>query len=362
MYLKYLVNDNAKPQKALQKSRKNTLPGAGKSLSLWRQRKIHCAGNFSCFSLHINHCLSSALCGDGEGRQNWLPWEKRWRPLLRCIPPALADLPRPQHVTDTSPRLLLWSGSKRPRTRRWAGCGASFSSPSTPDPLHPEGRLASASPGPPAPEPWPRATLGDPAAVPPHLSAGLAKPPDLLRSSRLREPPPGHPPARWRRRRRRLRSERAPPCTGQGGRRARRLTRGAEALGRREVPVSYRAARAGHPGSGRGAGGRSPGARPRGRAPPRGARGRPAPEPREEGTSGDGGGPQRPGLPGPRPAAGCARSLPDQRRAGPYHYSEGGRPARWNLRATCPPAPHRHPLGQVRGKPRVLQTRWGRAA
>lgn len=193
--------------------------------------------------------------------------------------------------------------------------------PFHPDPLHPEGKLASASPGPPLPSPRPRATLGDPAAGPPHLSAGLAKPPDLLLGSRLREPPAGHPPARWRWRRR-LRSERAPPCTGQGGRRARRLTRGAGALGRREVPVSYRAARAGHPGSGRGAGGRSPGARPRGRAPPpRSAR---TPGTREEGTGGDGGGPQRPGLPGPRPAAGCARSLPDQRRAGPYHSSGGG--------------------------------------
>lgn len=153
-----------------------------------------------------------------------------------------------------------------------------------------------------------RATLRDPAEGPPHLSAGLAKPRDLLHSSRLREPPPGHPPALWRRRRRRrrrLRSERAPPCTGQGGRRARRLSRGAGALGRREVPVSYRAARAGHPGSGRGAGGRSPGARPRGRAPPRGARGRPAPEPREEGTGGDGGGPQRPGLPARAPPRGA---------------------------------------------------------
>lgn len=235
-------------------------------------------------------------------------------------------------------------------------------------PFHPRlqrsaGKPASASPGPPAPEPrgpelsTPGHPRGPCRETPPHLSAGLAKPGDLLHSSRLREPPPGHSPAGWRRRRQRLRSERAPPCTGQGGRRARRLSRGAGALGRREVPVSYRAARAGHPGSGRGAGGRSPGARPRGRAPPRGARGRPAPEPREEGTGGDGGGPQRPGLPGPRPAAGCARSLPDQRRAGPYHCAEGGRAERWRLRATCPPAPHRHPCRRVRPKPPVLLTR-----
>lgn len=71
-------------------------------------------------------------------------------------------------------------------------------------------------------------------------------------------------------------------------------------------------------------GGGVPGRAPAAALLPRGARGRPAPEPREEGTGGDGGGPQRPGLPGPRPAAGCARSLPDQRRAGPYHSSGGG--------------------------------------
>lgn len=228
--------------------------------------------------------------------------------------------------------------------------------PFHPDPLHPEGKLASASPGLPLPSPRPRATLRDPAAGPPHLSAGLAKPPDLLLGSRLREPPAGHPPASWRRRRRRLRSERAPPCTGQGGRRARRLTRGAGALGRREVPVSYRAARAGHPGSGRGAEGRSPGARPRGRAPPpRSAR--------TPGTRAQRGGHRRrrrraveAGTPRPAPRRGV-RAQPARSAAGravPLLRGWGERSARWLRLAACPLAPHRHPRGQMHLKRRVL--------
>lgn len=201
--------------------------------------------------------------------------------------------------------------------------------PFHPDPLHPEGKLASPLPQDPplpsraAPSPRPRATLGDPAAGPPHLSAGLAKPPDLLLGSRLREPPPGHPPR----------------AGGGGG--------GCDPNGPLHAPGRAAGGRgASHAGRGRWGGARSPSrTEPRepgtrapggelgggvpGRAPaaallPRGARGRPAPKPREEGTGGDGGGPQRPGLPGPRPAAGCARSLPDQRRAGPYHSSGGG--------------------------------------
>lgn len=48
-------------------------------------------------------------------------------------------------------------------------------------------RPSPVSPGQPS-----RPPLG--ATPPPHLSARLAKPPDLLRGSRLRKPPPGHPP------------------------------------------------------------------------------------------------------------------------------------------------------------------------
>lgn len=245
--------------------------------------------------------------------------------------------------------------------RRRAGCGASLSCPSTRTPCILRASWPLRFPRTPplpsraAPSPRPRATLGDPEAGPPHLSAGLAKPPDLLLGSRLREPPPGHPPARWRRRRR-LRSERAPPCTGQGGRRARRLTRGAGALGRREVPVSYRAARAGHPGSGRGAGGRSPGARPRGRAPPpRSAR--------TPGTRAQRGGHRRrrrraaeAGTPRPAPRRGV-RAQPARSAAGravPLLPGWGELSVRWLLLVACPLASHRHPRGQMYLKPRVL--------
>lgn len=92
----YLANDNAIHRMLYRGEGKNTLPGAGKSLSLWRQRKIHCAGNFSWFSLHINHCLSRALRGDGgwERREIRLPWENV--PGAPCTPlcfisPASAD-------------------------------------------------------------------------------------------------------------------------------------------------------------------------------------------------------------------------------------------------------------------------------
>ena len=82
---------------------------------------------------------------------------------------------------------------------------------------------------------------------------------------------PRSSPARWRRlRRRRLRSERAPPCTEQGSRRARRLARrggdaGAGGLASAGSPLSsHRAARAGHPGL---RGGELGGAEPPGRVP-----------------------------------------------------------------------------------------------
>lgn len=233
--------------------------------------------------------------------------------------------------------------------RRCAGCRASLSCPSTPDPS------ALRASRPPLPQDLPlpsraalssqpRATLEDPAAGPPHLSAGLAKPPDLLCCSRLREPPPGHPPRvggggdsdpDW---------PLHAPGRAAGGCGASHAGRGR--WGGARSPVSQRGAQAGHPGSGRGAGGRSPGARPRGCAPPpRSAR--------RAGTRTQGGGNRRrrrraadAGAPRPAPRRGVraqpARSAPG--RAVPLRRVGGGTlralaPARHLSARSAPPPP-----------------------
>ena len=178
------------------------------------------------------------------------------------------------------------------------------------------------------------------ATPPPHLSAGLAKPPDLLRGSRLRKPPPGHPP-------------RAGGGYGGGG--------GCDPNGPLHAPGRAAGGRgtshagAGGAGAG-GAGSRSPrtkprepgtrdsgefgsrraqgiagavtGARPRGRAPPRqGARARhPAGAAPANSTRGAGGGNRAAEAAAPR------RPAPRQRvRAQPARSAAGGRaiPTSW---------------------------------
>lgn len=129
----------------------------------------------------------------------------------------------------------------------------------------------------------------------------------------------------------------APRTPGRGARG--RAARGPDLL------APSRASRA--PGTqGRGGGGRwaeSPGRAPaaallpakaRGRVTRRAQRQRTAREEREEGT-----GPRRPQLPaGPRPAGGCARSLPDQRRGdGPYQRAGGRGSALRAGPSPCPP-------------------------
>lgn len=215
-------------------------------------------------------------------------------------------------------------------------------------PFHPQrsaGKPASASPGPPAPEPrgpelsTPSHPRGPCRGTPRTSPQGWLSPETSCKAAGSESLPQVIPPRAGGGGGGSGCDPNGPlhaPGRAAGGRGASHAGRGHWG-GARSPLVPSRAARAGHPGSGRGAGGRSPGARPRGRAPPRGARGRPAPEPREEGTGGDRGGPQRPGLPGPRPAAGCARSLPDQRRAGPYHCAEGGNAPSAGACACAPP-------------------------
>lgn len=157
----YLANDNAIHRMLYRGEGKNTLPGAGKSLSLWRQRKIHCAGNFSWFSLHINHCLSRALRWDGgwEARDP-APLGKRAR---RPLHPAMLHLTCPSgslskrlyRVTDTSPR-LLHEVAQSPQDREPRSSPLRILQLPFPDPersLDPQPSQAARSPGPPAPKP-----------------------------------------------------------------------------------------------------------------------------------------------------------------------------------------------------------------
>ena len=170
----YLANDNAIHRMLYRGEGKNTLPGAGKSLSLWRQRKIHCAGNFSWFSLHINHCLSRALRGDGgwERREIRLPRENDPAPLA----PRYASSHLPQRIIVKEIASCHWHLTPPPPRGGWvprtgnlgAPRCASFSYPSqtphaawTPSPSQ-----AARSPGPPAPKPR-GAQARCPQAIPP---------------------------------------------------------------------------------------------------------------------------------------------------------------------------------------------------
>lgn len=260
---------------------------------------------------------------------------------LRRISPAPADhcqrdlivllTPHPasSHEVAQSPRGRSPLGIRQlpsPDPARSPGCPS------------PAGRANLPSRGPPARKPRGPQARGplttppsDPTAgPPPHLSAGQSQSPDLLRSSRLRKPPPGHPPRAGGgyggggcdpngplHAQSRAAGGRGASHAGAGTQgRAGCLARGPRSPRTEPREPGTRDSREGNWG-GRGGGeaeppGRVPATLRQGaRARNRRARGqRAAREEREEGT-----GPQRPQRPaGPRPAGGCARSLPDQRR------------------------------------------------
>lgn len=235
-----------------------------------------------------------------------------WRPLL----PAMLDLTCPsgspskriKRVTDTSPRLLPRGGSESPRIRSARSSSAGHPSaalprprtqPGTPMPSRarrpalPRTSRARAAwpPSPGSPDHPSLRSCGGPTPAPLGGAASVPGPPARQPAPKAT---PRSSPARWRRlRRRRLRSERAPPCTEQGSRRARRLARrgGDAGAGWRGVPALLARRRAsGAPGTqGRELGGgrshrgapprprsspaRSAGASPAGAGPARSTRG-----------------------------------------------------------------------------------------
>lgn len=251
--------------------------------------------------------------------------------LLCCISPAPVDHCQRDLIVSLTPlpRLLPRSGSESQRTRnvgapRWASISCSSQTPhGALDPHAPRACWPARYPTSQSQAAWPQSavSLGHPSLRPcrgtpaPHLSAGQAKPPDLLRGSGLRQPPPGHPPRAG---------------GGYGG------VGGCDPNGPLHAP-------------GRAAGGRGAshaGAGAQGRAGGRLARGPGSPrtKPREPGTRDSGEGSWRGGATGVRPRGRApprqgarARAQPGGRGASEEHARSGwGEPA---AEAAAPDAP-----------------------